>query len=444
MAIINFGPWLPDRPSFQNSCITATNVRPVTNGYAPFNGFGTALSDALAGVIGVLSFKRVNGTIEHFAGTATKLYRLVAGVWTDVSRATPAYSAATFWRFAMYGDRLIATNGIDAVQKFDLATDATFSDLNGTPPIHRFPIVIRDFLVAIDVQDGSGFEVKWSANNNSEKWTADCGAGAQDFLDGGPVVGGTGGEIGTILQERGVTRMTFVGGDLRFTFDRIEGAVGCIAPDSIVELKGNTFYLSNEGFQLFDGVTSKNISDEAVSDFFFGLLDSANVLQVRGALDQRNSSVIWSYPTSTTPRLIGYNYALGRWFEANLSVPILHTRISSAGDVLAGFDSANKLAALDGVILSATVSTGDLQLAKDNKTFVLNARGLVDAAHDITVGKKNALSDIEATVIGSSNTNGRAPVRSNGRYHRIQLQPTTTWTELVGVDIEAVPSGREN
>jgi len=461
--IIKYGPWAPDQPRYGNTCITATNVYPVKNGYGPFQDASTVGSALADGCKGVISFRRVSGELETFAGTETKLYRLIDGAWSDVSNGT--YSATDVWRFALYGDRLIATNGFDNPQAFDLDSDTTFADLSGAPK-HRFPIVIRDVLVALDVTDGTGFEVKWSAVNDSTDWTTAGGGGSQSFPDGGPVKGGVGDEFGIVLQQHAVIRMNFVGQDLRFTFDKIEGAVGCIEADSIVGVKGRAFYLSGEGFQIFDGVQSMNISDEQVTDTFFSnfvatreLLtdadtsidddsDTALLAQlgpsVQGAHDPRNSCVVWRYPLSSGNKLILHNYVLGRWAESDLDVDCLHTNVTSTEEtqsVLGGFNSSNVLVRLDGSDRSATVSTGDLQLS-DGSSFIRSVRGLVDSAHTITVAKKTAIADSETTTNGSSNANGKVSLRSHGRYHRIQLQPTATFTEIVGVDVESVRTGR--
>lgn len=438
MTVIRYGPWAPDQPRFANLCITAKNVYPIANGYGPFPS-SSAFSSALAATcVGVISYKRTNGTIEYFAGTATNLYRLSGTTWNLVSK-DGGYTSSAFWRFAVYGGRLIATNGTNAVQKFDLSSDSLFSDMIGTPPVHTFPIVIRDTLVALDTSGAS--QIRWSAVNDSEKWTADCGGGSQPVVDGGPVVGGTGGEFGTVLQESALTRMNFVGGDLRFTFDRIEGAVGCIAPDSIVGYKGRTFYLSDEGFQLFDGAQSENISDDFVSTDFFSKLDYSNVDQVRGALDPANSSVIWRYPISGGGRLIIYNYRVGQWAETDVDTDCLHTGITSSGTILSGFDSADKLARFSGDSLTAQLSTGDIQITEGRTTIVQSVRGLVDAEHTITVAKKKKLSAAEKTKTGSASEDGKVSIGSRGRFHRFQLEPIGTFTEIIGIDVEAVPGG---
>lgn len=458
--IINFGEWLPDQPRLGNSCVTAQNVYPAANGYRPFKG-ASSISDALPGLcIGNISFKRSTGAIEVFAGTSTGLYRLNGTTWDDV--APSAYSPSAFWRFAVYGDILVATNGVDNPQKFTLSSDTQFSTLTNAP-VHKFPIVVRDTLVALDVDDGSAYQVKWSAVNDATDWTTASGGGAQILPDGGPVVGGTGGEYGVILQEQGLTRMDFVGGDLRFTFDKIEGAVGCIAKNSIVQYKGRTFFLSDEGFQVFDGAETTNISNEKVTRTFFSELSQAEALTtdtgesiitdggevisvgalqaVDGALDQRNSCIVWKYPTSTTSKLIIYNYALNRWSDSTAVIDQILTLQQVGGPVLAGMDASNNLASFSGSDLTAVVSTGEIQLNRNSGAYVSAVRGLVDAAHDITVGRKTDLGDTETTVSGSSNANGKVSLRARGRYHRFQVSPTATFTELTGIDVEAGPAG---
>lgn len=461
--IIQYGPWLPDQARFGNNCVTATNVYSTAKGYGPFAD-ADAIGDALpADCVGAFAYKTVAGTVETFAGNATKIFRRDGTTWVDVSNGT--YQDSLFWRFAVYGDLLIATNGKDAVQKINVAAGGNkFSDL-ANAPTHNFPIVVRDILVALDVTDGSGFEVKWSAVNNAELWTAAGGGGSQPIPDGGPLKGGTGGEFGVVLQEGGLTRMTFVGGDLRFTFDKIEGSVGCIAADSVVQYKGKTFYLSDEGFQIFDGASSLNISDEAVTDTFFTALSEVKALvtdtdeilvtstglalvaravnTVIGALDVRNSSIVWSYPISSGRKLIIYNYRTDRWSESDRDINCLHTNFSNKRQILAGIDSDKKLALFNGSNRSAVVSTGDLQLFRERGSRVSLVRGLVDSAHTVTVGKKTDMADTETTKTQTANSNGKASINSEGRYHRFQLNPTAAFTELVGIDVEARASGRK-
>lgn len=452
--MIEYGPWLPDQPRFQNSCITATNVIPLQRGYGPFRG-PRVVSDAVPETpVGAVSFRRVDGTRESFVGTENGLYRLNGTAWNDVT-PSGGVSASTFWRFTPFGTRLVATNGVDNPQKFILASDSEFSDLSNAP-IANFFVVVKNVLVAVDVQDGSGYQVKFSAVDNAEVWTLPEGAGNQEFYAGGPVVGATGGDYGVILQESALTRMDFVGSDLRFTFDTVEGAIGCIDAASIIEYKGATYYLSEEGFQIYDGATSINISSERVTDQFQTNFDktrgtsegdvrvtSSNETRiisqgdvVQSALFPRYSLVAWSYPTGGSNRIIMYNYKTDKWAESTVSVSGFHTAIRTNGQIFAGFNSSNQLVHFDGDIETAILSTGDIQLIKGKTAMVSCARGLVDSAHTITIGKKTALLSTETTTSGNSDADGKVSIMANARYHRIELTPTANFTEITGVDLE--------
>lgn len=87
------------------------------------------------------------------------------------------------------------------------------------------------------------------------------------------------------------------------------------------------------------------------------------------------------------------------------------------------------------------MATGDIQVNRMGASFVRSVRGLVDAAHDITVGKKTDLADTSTTASGSSNSNGKVSLRAHGRFHSFSLSPTAAFTDLVGVDVEVAPQG---
>lgn len=346
---MRYGPWLPDLPALNNpGVITANGVYPITNGFGPFPG-PSVITNALTGPgLGSITFRRTDGVIETFCGDATKLYRLGGTTFADVSNGT---YAASKWRFAVFGTIVIATDNVGTVQQFDVSSDSAFSDLSAAP-VHSFPFVLRDFLVAADVNDGGIFQLKWSARNNSAKWTADCGGGAQQFPDGGPLVGATGGEQGVIFQENALTRMVFVGGDLRFIFDKVEGANGCLSSGSIVEHKGFTYYLSESGFQVFNGAQSQNISEGKVSDTFFANLDRSKIATLQGVLDLPNKSIVWAYATSSASagendKLIILHLPTGNWSEADLvTQTLLEDEISPN---LLGNDAGPELGPLSGV-----------------------------------------------------------------------------------------------
>src|SRR5690606_31673123 len=115
--------------------------------------------------------RTASGTIATFAGTATKLYRFNETdlIWDDVTRASSDYSSSFRWVMKQFGDRVLATNGTDPIQKFDLSSDSEFTNLDGSPPVCRSLIVVGDFVVALGI-DGAPDTVRWCGINNTEKW----------------------------------------------------------------------------------------------------------------------------------------------------------------------------------------------------------------------------------------------------------------------------------
>jgi len=187
----------------------------------------------------------------------------------------------------------------------------------------------------------------------------------------------------------------------------------------------------------FEFFTSGDVSISVVDG---NLINSTTVFET----SKIDGTVIPATTAKITVSSIATNFG-GDMLTKNASLNAGATARSfgeSDGKILASFDTDNKLARFSGADLTAILSTGDIQLAQDRRAFVKSVRGLVDAAHDITVGKKTALSDTETTVTGSSNAQGKVSIRANDRYHRFQLDPTAVWTEALGVDVEVQRAGK--
>ena len=119
--MIPFAPWLPDVATFQTSATNnVLNVIPSETGFRPFAGFGNIASAITARAQGAFSVRGLAGAIHNFCGDTTKLYHLNSDglVWTDISRTVGGvYGTPTdgWWDFALFGDKVIATNGFDAL-----------------------------------------------------------------------------------------------------------------------------------------------------------------------------------------------------------------------------------------------------------------------------------------------------------------------------------------
>lgn len=483
--MIPIGEFRPDLPAFENGGATvALNVVPTTTSYRPL-GRLEAYSAGLTGRCqGAFATRDSNGVVHNFAGDANGLYVLNGQSWSDATRssggpyATPEEGA---WRFAQFGKLVIAMNGVDAPQKWLLGTSSRFEALGGSPPVARVAAVVRDFLVMGRVS-GYANRVQWSAIDDAEDWSASATtqADSQDLPDGGWVQGLVGGEYGTVLQERSIKRMTYVGAPVIFQFDEIARNRGSVAEGSIAHFDSTIFFLDTDGFYaLVDGRQVMPIGDQKVDKTFWRRVNQSHLHRITSAIDPISKLYVLSYPGQDSAngmpnRLLIYNWTSGRWSEGEVEAEIVYRSLSGASHnldsldsvsasldalgfsldsriwaggvaLLSAFDTNHRLALFTGATLPATVETSEVQLFPGRRALVSSVRPVVEGGSpNVRVGTRNRTVDPVAWSAQSDmNPQGECPVRSAGRYHRARLSlgAGETWEHLQGLDFAARPEG---
>lgn len=485
--MIPIGEYRPDLPDFQNPGATvALNVVPAATSYRPLAGL-SAYSDALDDRCqGAFATRDSGGNVHNFAGDAGKLYTLVDQGWVDASRSSGgAYStpADGAWSFGQFGDLVVAMNGVDAPQKWRLGSSARFEVLGGSPPVARCITVVRDFLVMGRVSGYAG-RVQWSAIDDAEDWapSATTQADGQDLPDGGWVQAIVGGEYGTVLQERSIKRMTYVGAPIIFQFDEIARNRGVVAEGSVASFEATTFFLDTDGFfALVDGRQVVPIGDQKVDKTFWRRVSQSHLHRISAAIDPINKLYVLAYPgqdsaDGTPNRLLIYNWTAARWSEAEIQAERVYRALSGASAtldsldgvtasldalgfsldsrvwtggliLLSAFDTSHRLCLFTGQNLAATVETGEQQLFPGRRALVTSVRPLVDGATpSVQLGTRNRTVDpVSWSVAAPINAQGACPVRSAARYHRarVSLPAGGSWEHLQGIDIEAHREGMQ-
>lgn len=488
MVDIPLAQWLPDRAPLGVPVSLAQNVIPWADGYKAFKSLSAVSSNALTARFQGGMFGRDSASnVYNFAGDATKLYRLNAAAWGDVSRlAGGAYTTAAddWWEMIQWGETIIAVNGTtDPPQVFTLGTSANFAALGGSPPNARHIAIIRDFVVLGNINDGTAYpsRVRWSGINNSASWTvsATTQADYQDLQgDGGWIQKIVGGEYGLVFQERAIWRMIYVGSPEIFQFDLIEKKRGAFAPQSVVSWGAMAFYLSDDGFYVISGgAESEPIGDGKVDRYFLDNYATGNAHRITGTIDPVNKTVMWSYPSTssgTPDYILVYNWVYKKWSlvsqsiegfvryaaegytlegldSINTSIDALTTSLDSraytgGAMTLAAFNTSHVLGTFTGTDMAATVDTGDIELNKGQRTTVQEARPLVDGlAASVTPGTRNLVSD--AISWGSAvaqNTSGFCPLRTNANYHRFRITTSGDFNFIQGLKVQhtAIGNGR--
>ena len=468
---ITFGEWLPDQPGLVGALTDAQNVFPKAVGYGPFPSNVDYSQDASEPLNSVVATRDTLGNTKIFAGGSTKLFLLDAADLSldDISGGT--YSSSFVWRFAQFGDSLIAANGANTLQYYDLNSSTDFSDLDPGAPQAKFITVVRDFVVTAWQPDNNA-RVQWSGINDPTTWSSSAVTQSdfQDIPDGGQIQGITGGEVGLVLLERSIVRMSYVGTPLVFQFDNISRNLGCYEPNSVIQWQGVTYFLGDDGFYACDGQNVVGIGAEKVDRFFFNDADEGSFGEMSTAIDPIRNLVMWGYRNSgDIYRLLVYHVNTKRWSYVDTTINrlgsyatpavalesldtysasidaldiSLDSRVWQGGKLVLGGIRNSKIVTFSGSNKVANIETSDVETTGESSMITL-ARPLVDnGSATIGVASRNSLSDaISFGAQNSPSSENRVGLRSLGRYHRIRSVPTGNWTTAIGADIEIKSAG---
>jgi len=484
---IALGELKPDQPDLANDGLEdAVNCIPYEVSYGPFPSSTVFSSSLSATAIGAVSVRDTSGNVYTFAGTNTTLYRASATGWDDVSRTvSPTYAAATDaqWRFALFGNTLLALNGTDPMQVFTLGTSTDFRNqsASASAPIATYIATVRDFVMVGNIATLEN-RVAWSYINNPLRWGFSVlnQSDTQDLAgSGGEVQGLTGGDFACILTRGSVWRGDYVGAPLFFEFNEVAPNVGCYIPGSVARYQNLTFFYSELGFQAFNGIQAEPIGSGKIDEFFAADLNISFLHRVYAVVDPVNKLYIVAYPSTGSSngiadRMLLFKWTAGRWTRVEETVELIFMSlsagftlegldaISGSLDALAfsldsevwqggalsfsGFNSGHRWINFDGSAKTARFTTGEDQLIEDHFAFVTAIRPLVQGngttAVTTTLGARDRLIDsVSFAAAVAVNSTGICPQRSSGRYHRLQMDVSGSFTRAVGFDVELVRDG---
>jgi hypothetical protein len=493
---ILFGEWLPDMPDNTGqetlNLDSALNVYSSTTGYAPFPKASIISEGTEDGEdINQLFLAKKDDLILAFGGTKENIYKynnLVGRTATSnsVSKTGGYSNSAVAWDFASFGDSVLATNGADKIQRYVIggAEDVPDEDrlkFNDIPqaPVCNTIAIVRDFVFA-GYCDEDSQKIQWSDLNNETVWDS-SDANQADFQilpSGGAVKAITGGEFGLILQEKAVTRASYIGTPLVFQFDQIADNTGCLTGKSAIQHSGMTYFLSESGFMSCDGSTVKNIGAGKVNNWFFDSLDSTQIETMDVAIDPLKNLIVWNFPstgripTDEERLLIMYNYETGRWTSGSTNSQVV-AQLATQGRPLDSMTPDSDYPELDTmpVSLDSPLFIGGgfafCGAIKDRVcTFNLYNEATYLTTSDIEQGmfsvatlaipiiengsaefqiasRNNLNQNIEWSASSVASAENRADLRGGGRYHRLRVKPTGAgWTHAIGFDLTVTPQGQ--
>lgn len=463
--------WRPDSANTGAvSLEVADNVLPFADGYAPLPQFVALPGAALPGYpLGAGSFINSSRTTTTFAGTATGLFVYSTSGWSSVGSGFVATDDNS-WSFQQFGQWVIASNGADAPQYYDLGSSATFTPLPGSPPKMKLLAVVRDFFVG-GFCEGNALRVQWSGINNVTEWRpAVAQSDYQIFPDGGDVTALSSGEYGLVFQSESVRRMDYVGGDTIFTFNVISPNVGCVHPRAFAQIGRMTYFLSSRGFMACDGNAVSPIGDEVVDKTFLAAMERGYLGRMSCVADPVRKIVFWSVPTAEPDTWFAYSWALQRWSRVKLPGRLLFAGRSrdvtleeefgspdalwdeglsfddpvynGGNPTFYAFNAANEVGALTGSPAAATLAFGPVSFAGTASKVSLRRMRLdsdVVAGVTISIDARQQVGDAASvTTHTGPSASGDVVTRRRGRTvaPTVAIAAGTAWSFVNGVSLE--------
>jgi hypothetical protein len=486
---IPIGEWLPDRQELDNEgAFIVKNAVPEGQDYKPFQGLAFTTDALDSTVLGGHAFRDKDGVINHFAGTATKLSKLASGTnWLNVSRAGNYVSQEDLpWQFANYGNRVIATNYTENMQSYIQGTSTLFSDLSVNAPRAKYITVFKDFVIVAntyDSVDGAvANRVRWCEIDNPEGWTV--GTNGSDFQD----VQGFGAIVGiknmqdfvVVVMETGVVRMEYVGGTYVFSFRPVDQTIGSRSPNSIVSNGTNLYYYGENGYYMFDGLSSNPIGDNRVDKYFYDHVDSNYLYKIVGTPNPAEKYIIWHYRSVNSPdgnidKAIIYSWASNRFSECDSACDFCFSGFTSGYTleqlaalygsleavpfsldssawtggqrVLQGFDTSHRMGSFNAQNKAVSIETGETQLNSQGRAIVYGLKPIVDT-DSVTVAMGYRSRQGQAVSYTAERTKNMTTEECNfnidARYHRakITIPAATSWKRLKGLRVRAEATGQ--
>jgi hypothetical protein len=122
-------------------------------------------------------------------------------------------------------------------------------------------------------------------------------------------------EVILIWTDNALYTMKFVGAPFTFGFEQVGTNCGLIGKNAVVEIDGTAFWLSNNGFFMFDG-TVKSLPC-TVEDFVFNNFNTTKGQQVAAGLNNLFTEVTWYYPSNSSDfndKYVVLNYGEKCWY----------------------------------------------------------------------------------------------------------------------------------
>jgi len=257
--------------------------------------------------------------------------------WNEAASASDVTLEPGLWSLDNFGEVLIATiaNGktftwnagatnattvraSTTTSGFSTASNPTATRVTLVSPTTRHLVHLGTETTIGDTSTQDDMFIRFSDQEDINDYTATAINSAGDFRlqDGTKIMGAIKAkETILVFTDNALYTMKFIGAPFTFGFEQVGTNCGLIGKNAVVEQDGVAYWISNNGFFLYDG-TVKSLPC-SVEDFVYDNFDTTKGQQVYAGLNNLYTEIIWYYPTQGADfndAYVVYNYGERVWY----------------------------------------------------------------------------------------------------------------------------------
>ena len=295
---------------FQVTAITSSTVFTITQSS---NATATV---STGGSLDVKPYEQV-GPAEQSYGYGWGIDSWGTGNWGEAASASSVTLEPGLWSLSNFGQVLVATiangktftwnSGIAARLTTRASTTTSGFATTNNPTATRVTLVspTTRHLIHLGTETTIGTAstqddmfLRFSDQEDINDYTATAINSAGDFRlqDGTKIMGALKAkETILIWTDNALYTMKFIGAPFTFGFEQVGTNCGLIGKNAAVEIDGTAFWMSSNGFFMFDG-TVKTLPC-SVEDFVFDQADTTKGQQIYAGLNNLFTEIVWYYPS---------------------------------------------------------------------------------------------------------------------------------------------------
>ena len=240
------------------------------------------------------------------------------GLYGQGQNTSDAVTAdASMWSLDTWGEDLVGVMAEDGhIYQWTLSPASPAVVLSGAPTAAAVVVTADRIMMALGA-GGNPRLVQWSEREDNTTWTESVTnyAGQFTLQTTGKVMGARRVSGGTlILTDVDAWLATFLGQPLVYGFQKVGSQCGMVSRGAIVTTDVQAFWMSYNGFWMFNGYSQPLSCD--VHDYVFSNLNATQLSKVTAVHVSAFGEIWWFYPSAAATEndsYVVYNYREGHW-----------------------------------------------------------------------------------------------------------------------------------